>query len=52
MNFIIQFWSMIVVPSGIKSEPSDEFVSLGCQKVDFHVLEKKVNFSVKNKPIF
>ena len=38
---------MIIVPSGIKSEPSDEFVSLGCQKVDFHVLEKKSIFSEK-----
>ena len=38
---------MIVVPSDIKSEPSDEFVSLGCQKVDFHVLEKSQFFSEK-----
>ena len=44
MNFLIQFWSLMVVPSEIKSEPGDEFESLGSHKVDFYILGKKSIF--------
>ena len=41
INSLIQFWLIIVAPSGMKSEPDCEFESLGSQKVDIHVLGKK-----------
>ena len=36
--------------SGIKSGPEKKLESLGCQKVDFYVLRKKIYFSVENMP--
>ena len=38
---------IIVVPIGIKSEPENEFESLGSQKGDFCVLGKKFIFQWK-----
>ena len=37
----------IVVPIGIKSEPENEFESLGSQKADFYVLDKRSIFQRK-----
>ena len=47
MNFLIQFWSVMVVPSEIKSEPGDKFESLGSHKLDFYELGKKSFFQWK-----
>ena len=47
MNFLNQFWSLIVVPSEIKSGPGDEFESLESHEVDFYVLGKKSIFQWK-----
>ena len=38
---------IIIVPIGIKSEPDDDFESLGIQKVDFCVLGTKLIFQWK-----
>ena len=44
---VIEFWSIIVAPNGIKSEPENEFESLGSQKVEFYALGKKLIFHWK-----
>ena len=46
-NSVIEFWSIIVTPNGIKSEPENEFESLGSQKVEFYALGKKLIFHWK-----
>ena len=40
MYFLINFWSIRIVLSGINSEPEDKLESLGSQKVDFYVVGK------------
>ena len=47
MNSLIQFWSIVVLPSGIKSEPGNEFESLGSHKEDFYILGKSPFFNGK-----
>ena len=47
MNSLIQFWSVIVVPSGLKSGSKNESENLGTQKVDFYALSKKSIFQWK-----
>ena len=46
-NSVIEFWSIIVAPNGIKSEPENEFESLGSQKVEFYALGKNLIFHRK-----
>ena len=46
---LLQFWSIIVVPSGIKSGPDNEFQSLGSQKTDFFCFGEKVDFLMENR---
>ena len=41
INSLIQFWSIIVAQSGIKSEIDNEFESLGSQKGDAYVSGKR-----------
>ena len=41
INSLIQFWSIIVAPNGMKSDPYNEFDSLGSRKADIYVLGKK-----------
>ena len=45
INSLIQFWSIIEVPSAIKSESENKFECLGRQKVDFYVVSKKSIFN-------
>ena len=52
INSLIQFWSIIVAPNGIKSEPENEFESLGSQKVEFYALGKKLIFHWKMGILF
>ena len=40
INSLIPFWSIIVAPSGMKSEPDNEFESLCSQKVNVHEFRK------------
>ena len=52
INSLIPFWSIIVVPSGIKSGPDNEFESLGSQKVDFCAFGKNFTFQWKMGYLF
>ena len=47
MNTTIQFWSIVLIPSEIKSEPESEFESIGSKKGYFYILEEDLIFQRK-----
>ena len=51
-NSVIEFWSIIVAPNGIKSELENEFESWGSQKVEFFASGKKLIFHWKMGILF